>query len=800
MSGQFDLMNISSSEEDFDSNPKTDPTSFPTSGQLKIKTEASGMTSAEIEAALKSHTLEVIARSKTRLNREDLNKSGLSLTEITRREREQAAKLNMVEEIDFEELAGIEDDCFDFSKLATKDWEPKYVSATPTSIPQDIIDMHKPVKSEKMEGHQIDEARSQQVLDNNPLPSKINRWWIKLDESSVGQAVDPKQTNDQGDKQTTVQHDEQGDKQTPEQAADKGDKQPPKQAVDQGGNQPPEQPVERHTVQAKKNFTSKSLISCNELDSSEEDMDPKQATKTFLHFYMKEDRRSALVLELAALHPEGAIIFKDSKEEEEKQKATKDLIARIKARLDNSHSLKEYDHMTDLLQMLSENPRSFLKVNNLVNELLAKGVSDPDEICGRITFDDEVKEPRLLPQHLYTKENNTLDPRQASMISSYDSRLSSRYSCPGTPDTSNTEGSCNARSAGFLTPVFTSTPYGSQSKDDQLVPEPPGKRARMLNFSGVDTTQLADTPAQYLIRHKIAAEKLAKISCFPIQGRITVGQWKIKLRQGLLKKPLPIDYHPRYSNNPLFLTHSFNGEAMPGLFRPCSSKFTEAEAWEAYKEDKGSDPQTLADLNSWTRQKYPPSELVFDPSKHCIECQGYEMQFWTEISQLELSRTGAGTNTPTAIPHCPRDHVTAHQFWKLHSEFIEPLAPYVAEPLLTTLGPSFASRRRFFWWSITMPKLGGDLVIKDVLFDHNSMSYIVNNSSKVGRCAVCTGLLLLPDHVTYLAYFRPANMDPTSITPNIVQAWQAQKIAVCFAHALTDAVLKPGRNLKEKMF
>ena len=172
------------------------------------------------------------------------------------------------------------------------------------------------------------------------------------------------------------------------------------------------------------------------------------------------------------------------------------------------------------------------------------------------------------------------------------------------------------------------------------------------------------------------------------------------------------------------------------------------------------------------------------------------MGFWAEIQELELSRTGASLNSPGNLPHCPLDPVTTDQFFKLHKEYLEPLAPYVADTLLTTLGPSFSARRKYMWWSIPIPQYDGDLVLKASLFDHNAMGYFINNSSKVGRCAVCKGLLLTPHHVTFLAYFYPNGLENDMVTPSIIQLWNAQNIAVCFIHALTDAVNKPGRQLR----
>ena len=171
------------------------------------------------------------------------------------------------------------------------------------------------------------------------------------------------------------------------------------------------------------------------------------------------------------------------------------------------------------------------------------------------------------------------------------------------------------------------------------------------------------------------------------------------------------------------------------------------------------------------------------------------MDCWAEIQQYELSRNGASLNNPGNIPHCPLDRVTTDQYFKLHKEFLEPLVPYVANTLLTTLGPSFAARSKYMWWSIPLPHYIGDLVLKDALFDHNAMNYMINNSPKVGRCAEFKGLLLTPQHVTFLAYFFPNGLKNDMVNASILQLWNSQKIAVCYVHALTDAVLKPGRQL-----
>ena len=44
-------------------------------------------------------------------------------------------------------------------------------------------------------------------------------------------------------------------------------------------------------------------------------------------------------------------------------------------------------------------------------------------------------------------------------------------------------------------------------------------------------------------------------------------------------------------------------------------------------------------------------------------------------------------------------------------------------------------------------------------------------------------------------HFFPDGLETNMINASIVQLWKAQKIAVCFIHAITDAVKKPNRQL-----
>ena len=519
------------------------------------------------------------------------------------------------------------------------------------------------------------------------------------------------------------------------------------------------------------------------------DKDPKGSTKTFTHFLMKPNRRSAALLELSTLNPEGAIIFHDTPQEEKEKRERRELIERVKRTLNDSNSRS--DHLVDLLDLISDNPTSFFAVKDLIDSLVQQGITDVNQIVNRISFDDNLQRPVILPQG--QPDGNIIHPNPEieKMLNVFDIEHAPREK-PSifTKKISSETTSING-------PVHSSTPIGNANSSFFL--RTPSKRLRsdsnQVTLLEVSNRASPMKPEEYLAKHKISSTYLAKISDFPIQGRKTVGNWKALVRQRLIEKPFPHNYHARHNSTPGFLSKSFKGEALPGIFRPCSSGMSESDAIQAFRQANNENPPTLVDLNTWIKFNYPPGNLDFDPSIHSIECEGYNLDFWAEIKDLDLSRSGASLNTSGIIPHCPMDMITTDQFFKLHTEHLEPLRPFVADTLLTTLGPSFRSRKNFMWWSIPVPQYGGDLVLKDALFDHNAMAYVINNQTQVGRCAICKGLLLTPHHVTFLAYFFPDGLETDMINASIVQLWKAQKIAVCFIHAITDAVNKPNRQL-----
>ena len=725
----------------------------PTENQIRIKTEASGMDAEAVEAAVKNHTDGLLLAAKAK---KDLNNSGLSHTEISRRVRQNAAEKGKFEYYDFEEL-GVEAENFDFSIFSNPDYKPDYIQPEKVTVIPDHISERRMIKQEP--------DTPGRVLDGNGKPLPINRWW-KPD--LLETVRDPKRLTNT--------------------------------LVDTSADE------------------SNTTVQC--------DKDPSASTKTFTHFLMKPDRRSALILELSRLHPEGAIIFHDTPEEEEEKRQRKLFIERVRKTLNDSNPAGSV-HLDEMLDLISENPTNFFAVKSLIDSLVDQGITDPALIVNRITFDVDLDKPVLLPGGQKEVDLNHPDPKTQEMLCAFDEVIEDQNasdrdnllttnlekgdaSAKGKAGDKSMSGNCfsalgtpiigrNRFGPGLslTVPRFSSTPRATETNKSTFFPKPPAKRSRNFSMDGfLDTTDNTPIkPEEYLRRHKVAGGYLARISDFPIQGRMTVGAWKALVRQKSLQKPTPYDYHPRYSTMPGYLSKSFSGEALPGVFRPCSSGMSELQATQAYRNAKKEEPSCLMDLNVWVKLTYPPEPVEFDPAKHSIECEGYDMDFWSEVKDLELSRTGASLSSNAIVPHCPMDRLTTDHFFKLYSEFLEPLAPYVADTMLTTLGPSFASRKNFMWWSIPVPRYKGDLVLKNALFDHNGMSFLINNASQVGRCAVCRGLLVTPHHVTFLAYFFPDGLEEKMVNASILQSWAAQRIAVCYVHAVTDAVFKPGRQL-----
>ena len=111
-----------------------------------------------------------------------------------------------------------------------------------------------------------------------------------------------------------------------------------------------------------------------------------------------------------------------------------------------------------------------------------------------------------------------------------------------------------------------------------------------------------------------------------------------------------------------------------------------------------------------------------------------------------------------------------------------PLHLNVANPLLTTLGPSPEKRYTFKGWSVDLPDGSGSIVAHDICFNKTSTSGYISRRTLVNKCAICQGLLILPSHVGILGFFWPKDFELHLLTSEIKLYWSLQKVPVCWIH------------------
>ena len=684
---------------------------------------------------------------------------------VNRSERSTMRSFGMVELIDVEGHSQLNSTLTggDFLNL-----DPHYVKSPPTEIPKTIMEHALAgIKQEESNG-----GLQTPVIRHTDPKKPINRWWKGAEN-----------VEDAGTSRSSFEV-----------------------LISNSGIQdPPLKKRKRKKPYISEEFINVSLASAT--SSPHGDENPKVGTNLFRAFFVKENRTSAFIAEVSKLDPEvGGVIFSDDKEAKAKKLRT-EFAAKVKRNLEaSSNSDGDDSFTTDFLTLFTSNPEAFFHTLHLCRELKRAGITDPKEIANRIIYNEELGRAVIidLGEH---DEPELAEGNYRDMLESFDSRV------PAQRLTSSLLAGIRPHAGGTNAshgPSRASTPLRDGQEGAALAgvnlsnisspDEDNGVPDALRNSNGTNIMPLADksandsiSEAEYLAKCKLADAYMAKITGFPYQGRLTVNQWKQMAKSGFIQPPLPHNYHPRYRDNPQFLTGSFMQEILPGVFRPCSSNWDERKAKAEYEAEIGLPPATLIDLNNWVRIKHPPHDISFDPSKHCIETLGYEMSFFREVEAYELSRIGASIN-PTCI-HTPRNHITAKQFINLHHDTLAPLQPYMADPCLTTLGPSFAARQRYHGYSIPVPQHGGDLVTHDALFDYNATSYkVVNNFTKISRCAVCGGLQILPDHVVYLCYFWPEGLSPAMVTPEMRNFWRHQMIACCYIHVVTEGKKIPNRS------
>ena len=540
-----------------------------------------------------------------------------------------------------------------------------------------------------------------------------------------------------------------------------------------------------------------------------EDINAVGATEIFKVFCMRPDRRSALILEVSQLDSQGAVIFSDRYDDEAK-KRRQSLVERVKKTIQDSVCTENSEHMTQLLRALIENPESFFRVMALTNTLHKQGITDPKEVAARISYDEELGKAVIIDkQNAHEDFELCLDNLQnnktiSMMIKGFESHLSNTMSpsfvssIRGNDSESRTSTPTLLGSAAFnfepspiLPPAHKRT---NRSVQNRTADESSLRKVQPVGMKNLEEVEMDEI--QFKAMHKDSNRFIELIIRFPYSDRLPIHKWKKLINQKEIKAPTPLDYHHRYAQKPSFLSLSFQQEALPGIYRPCSSKWDERQALIEFEKEHGREPDTLVEMNRWVKSQHPPVIPSFEPKKFPLEVEGYNLELFGEMAPYDLARKGASLNNPTQKQHTPRNLITAKRFISLNQQTLGPLEPFIADPMLCTLGPSIMTRTKYHWYSVPVPQHEGDLVVKDILFEHNACSFpIITNQTMIGSCGVCNGLLALPDYITYLAYFWPKDLKPENVTQAIKEVWQNQRIAVCWIHVVSEGRLIEGRKL-----
>lgn len=731
-------VDISSADESFDEAP-----SNPTSAIVKTEVIDTETADKSVNAHLLTQLAEAkqlaeAARIEGELLQSKLDTASSHAPSIAHRKRKLFAENNLIELLDIDSPTfDIESPDFNYSTLSAPSHMAKYTSAAPTKLPEPPIVATADIKTE-----QVEPPTNKDPLATSPRPGK------KKKKSSAKLPISP-------------------------------------EFVD--------------TIDS--TFTSQ----------PDEDHDPHSASKVFRNHFMLPGRRKALITWASTLHPDGPIIFSDAEDCQAKL-ARQQLIESVRKTLQDNPSQPQDDFL-EIMSNLAHSPESFFSINRLFSILEKAGISSPKEAAELIRFDPEILksviidinqvEPEETPgeDDATTESDSRLATSRSSLFtgSSFSSFCSS-YTRPSFPSIPSTP-----LPSSTPVPAFTSTPASNSRRNLSFANTTPQPGPFQHSTPGLitppatpNTPSLYTTLDQHMAQHRIASRFLSEIISYPPSHRLTISKWNAHfLSHPNETPPTPTDYHPRFSTNPTFLDSSFRGEALPGVFRPSNSGLSEKEASDAFTTTHRHTPNSLIQLNNWIMETYPPTNPPFDPSLHSPHLDGFDMSFYGQVASLSLSNFGADKKPhPNACPHKIHDRLSARAFLMSFHDTHKSLSRFLACPELTTIGPSFSTREAFFGFSIPHPTRGGHLVAKPVLFEHNSFSFSnISNQSKCSRCAICGGLLLLPDHITFLTFWWPPGLSTETVTSAMLKAWDAQNIAVCYIHFQTDGIFIPGRKL-----
>ena len=127
-------------------------------------------------------------------------------------------------------------------------------------------------------------------------------------------------------------------------------------------------------------------LSTSELTDSD-DKQPEMANKLWQHFFLSEDRRRALIVDLPYNSPGGSVVFSDEISVKAKQTRTA-FVEEVKKTLEVSG---RQDATKQLLGIFCDNPEAFFNTMRLVRTLSKAGYSDPGIISSMIEYDETLQ-------------------------------------------------------------------------------------------------------------------------------------------------------------------------------------------------------------------------------------------------------------------------------------------------------------------------------------------------------------------------------------------------------------------------
>ena len=565
----------------------------------------------------------------------------------------------------------------------------------------------------------------------------------------------------------------------------------------------------KKTKRKRKSFISPEFVTTSFSESTSEpsnDEEPVKSSQIHRVFFLNENRRKALVAEVSQLaHDTGHIVFSDQNTDVEKLARTK-LAERVKKALSSpldSSTISDtsFDH-TEILDLFARNPESFFHTLKLIKTLNYKGYNNPTDIASRIIYSPDAGKNVICDPN--PDFDNTIPPQYESLLESFDSRIPCQALTSSLLAVMNNDNN-SVSSPSFLLeePQNHSTPNKSKEPTLSL------KKSHLLTTSGgpIGSSNEQTNPTNPHPSVQLALEIATKAAPFAtlIQNfddqkfsRVQISSLLQDAKDGDLKVPTPLDYHPHFKACPNILSSSFRGEPFPGVFLPSGASHLPLGikgiemAFEIFNSAQGRDPHTIVELNEFFANKYP-SNLQYSQKRHCLDIPPYTFDFFKQGMRLDLDKLGVH---PHLHPqHTPFNYGMKEIFFNAH-DFLTPLAPYVANPLLTTLGPSPTNRYKFKGWSIDLPDGSGSIVAHDVCFNKTTTTTgFFSKKTHIGKCAICQGILLLPTHVIILGFFWPKDFTPDLLTSEIKLYWSLQKVPICWIHYVSSGYYREERDM-----